>query len=72
MKYIAASNFSACISKEQGSLYLWGKGLFGEFSTPHRVKKITEPLIKVTISHNYGAALTDVGDDGLRNLYSWG
>lgn len=40
MKYIAAGSFSAAIAKDSGSLYLWGTGTFGEFKTPHRVKKI--------------------------------
>ena len=40
MKYIAAGSFSASIAKDSGSMYLWGTGTFGEFKTPHRVKKI--------------------------------
>jgi hypothetical protein len=42
MKYIAAGSFSASISSDTASLYLWGTGTFGEFHSPHRVKKITE------------------------------
>lgn len=42
MSYIAAGTFSAAIALETGSLYLWGTGTFGEFKTPHRVKKIKE------------------------------
>jgi len=44
MCYIAAGGFSAAISSESKSLYLWGTGTFGEFETPHRVKKILEPV----------------------------
>ena len=40
MSFICAGGFSASISKETGSLYLWGTGTFGVFNTPHRVKKI--------------------------------
>jgi len=40
MSYIAAGSFSASIAQETGSLYLWGTGTFGQFKTPHRVKKI--------------------------------
>jgi hypothetical protein len=40
MKFIAAGSFSGAISSEASSLYLWGTGSFGEFLTPHRVKKI--------------------------------
>jgi len=42
MKSIAAGTFSASIAKETGSLYLWGTGTFGEFKTPHRVRKIEQ------------------------------
>lgn len=42
MKSIAAGSFSSSISKEQGSIYLWGTGTFGKFNTPHRVKKIEQ------------------------------
>lgn len=36
---IAAGSFSAAISDE-GQLYVWGTGTFGEFLQPNRVKKI--------------------------------
>jgi|LauGreDrversion4_2_1035121.scaffolds.fasta_scaffold3236712_1 hypothetical protein len=49
MKFIAAGSFSASISAETRELYLWGSGTFGNFDTPHRVKKITEPVIHVSI-----------------------
>jgi hypothetical protein len=47
MKYISAGSFSASISKEQSSIYLWGTGTFGKFNTPHRVKKIEQKAIQV-------------------------
>lgn len=40
MRYVAAGSFSASISDDTRSLFLWGTGAFGEFLTPHRVKKI--------------------------------
>ena len=40
MRAIAAGSFSASISEDTRSLFLWGSGAFGEFLTPHRVKKI--------------------------------
>lgn len=40
MKFVAAGSFSAAISEEKQDLFLWGTGSFGEFLTPHRVKKI--------------------------------
>ena len=40
MQLIAAGSFSAAVSENGGSLFLWGTGAFGEFLTPHRVKKI--------------------------------
>jgi alpha-tubulin suppressor-like RCC1 family protein len=67
MSYVAAGSFSASISAETGSLYLWGTGTFGEFHSPHRVKKITERVSQVQIGHQFGIALSDS-----RILYSWG
>jgi hypothetical protein len=49
MSFIAAGGFSASISKETSSLYLWGNGFFGEFEAPVRVKKIDEPVVQVAI-----------------------
>ena len=67
MSYIAAGSFSASISKDTGSLYLWGTGTFGAFKTPHRVKKIDGKAISVSIGESFGIAMTDE-----RNLYTWG
>ena len=67
MKYVAAGSFSASISQEAGSLYLWGTGTFGKFNTPHRVKKIEQNAISVDIGESFGVVLTED-----RQLYSWG
>ena len=45
MRSIAAGSFSAAISDETKCLYLWGTGAFGEFLTPHRVKKIKDDTV---------------------------
>lgn len=67
MCFIAAGSFSASIAAESKSLYLWGRGTFGEFQYPHRVKKITQPVQSVAIGHEFGVALTHS-----QVLYSWG
>lgn len=67
MSYIAAGSFSGSISQDTGSLYLWGTGTFGEFHSPHRVKKITERVSQVQIGHQFGIALSES-----HTLYSWG
>ncbi len=67
MRYIAAGGFSAAISEDQRSLFLWGTGAFGEFLTPHRVKKIKGETLQVSIGDGFGMALTQQG-----NVYSWG
>ena len=67
MSYIAAGSFSSSVAKETGSLYLWGTGTFGEFKTPHRVKKIKERVMKVEIGDCFGIVLTED-----RNLFTWG
>jgi alpha-tubulin suppressor-like RCC1 family protein len=59
MSYIAAGSFSASVSKDTGSLYLWGTGTFGAFKTPHRVKKIEGRVMQVTIGDSFGIVLTE-------------
>ena len=67
MRFISAGSFSASISDESRSLFLWGSGAFGEFLTPHRVKKIKGETIQVSIGDGFGMALTAAG-----TVYSWG
>ena len=67
MRFIAAGSFSASISDETRSLFLWGSGTFGQFLTPHRVKKIRGETNMVAVGDGFGIALTEQGF-----LYSWG
>ena len=67
MRTIAAGSFSGAISEADSSLFLWGTGSFGEFLSPHRVKRIQGEVISVSIGNCFGAALTAPGF-----LYSWG
>lgn len=67
MKTISAGTFSASIAKETGSLYLWGTGTFGEFKTPHRVRKIDKRVLQVDIGDCFGIALTEEN-----RIYTWG
>lgn len=59
MKYVAAGSFSASISEEKMDLFLWGTGSFGEFLTPHRVKKIKGQTVAVSIGNGFGVALSN-------------
>jgi alpha-tubulin suppressor-like RCC1 family protein len=59
MSYVAAGSFSASISQDTGSLYLWGTGTFGKFMTPHRVKKIDGKAMHVAVGDRYGIVLTE-------------
>ena len=67
MRYVAAGSFSASISDDTRSLFLWGTGAFGEFLTPHRVKKIKGETQQVKIGDGFGMALTVDG-----HVYCWG
>jgi alpha-tubulin suppressor-like RCC1 family protein len=67
MSYVSAGSFSGSVSKESGSLYLWGTGSFGVFKTPHRVKKIEGRVLQVDIGESFGAVLTED-----RKMYTWG
>ena len=46
---------------------MWGSGAFGEFLTPHRVKKIRGRIVQVSVGDGYGVAVTSDGA-----AYSWG
>ena len=59
MQFIAAGSFSASISEETKSLFLWGSGTFGQFLTPHRVKKIRGETSMVAVGDGFGVALTE-------------
>jgi alpha-tubulin suppressor-like RCC1 family protein len=67
MRYIQAGSFSASISEDGSNLFLWGTGSFGEFLTPHRVKKIRGETIDISLGSGFGVALSAQGF-----LYSWG
>jgi len=67
MKHIEAGSFSASISEEGSHVFLWGTGAFGEFLTPHRVKKIRGETQSLSIGSGFGVAVTMQGF-----LYSWG
>ena len=67
MTFVAAGSFSAAISQDNKSLFLWGSGTFGQFLTPHRVKKIRGETSLVSIGDGFGVAMTEQGF-----LYSWG
>lgn len=41
MIIIRAGSFSGALSEDQ-ELFLWGRGIFGEFYTPHRVKSVNK------------------------------
>jgi alpha-tubulin suppressor-like RCC1 family protein len=54
---------------EEGQIYIWGTGVFGQFFTPHRVKAIKGLNIRDFKLSKCGQAviLTSEG-----KLYSWG
>ena len=65
---VRAGKFSAALTADQ-QLYIWGRGVFGEFKTPHRVKASNKLKIKDFQISTGGIAifLSKQGE-----LYSWG
>jgi len=41
MVQVRAGSFSAALSTDH-QLFVWGRGIFGEFYTPHRVKSVNK------------------------------
>lgn len=65
---IRAGSFSAALSSDH-QMFVWGRGIFGEFYTPHRIKSINKlDILDYEISRNgLAVILTRQG-----TVYSWG
>ena len=63
---IAAANISAAVT-ENGEVFIWGTGVFGEYLIPTKLKGINKPIKKIKIGGNFGAAVDCNGA-----LYTWG
>src|SRR5574343_265831 len=65
IKRIRCSNFSAAVS-DNGQLYVWGSGLFGEYLVPHRWS-LREPVVDVDLGAGFGVAVDNSG-----SVFVWG
>ena len=66
MVQVEATNSSACVT-DQGELYLWGRGVYGENSIPAKILTISNPVVHVSMGKDMGVA---VDNQGL--AWSWG
>ena len=57
---------SACVT-DQGELYFWGRGIWGESPYPQKIMTISNPVVEMSLGHDMGVA---VDDQGL--AWSWG
>jgi alpha-tubulin suppressor-like RCC1 family protein len=53
---VRAGSFSACLNAE-GSIFVWGEGVFGAFHSPHRIKSSKELVVQDIRLSNEGQAL---------------
>ena len=63
---VAAGHHSAAIS-DQGELFVWGSGAFGEFLKPKKVRKLPAPIRNLALGGAFGAALDTQG-----HVWTWG
>ena len=63
---IFAGDHSAALT-EKGDIFLWGSGVFGEFSYPKKMTGAKEKFIDLSIGFGFG-----VGVDANGFLHSWG
>ena len=63
---VAAGHVSGALT-ENGSIYLWGTGAFGEWLVPTRLEGLNGPVKDIQIGANFGGAIDFNG-----NVYSWG
>lgn len=68
MVKVRAGSFSAALSADQ-QLFVWGRGIFGEFYTPHRVKSVNK-LEMLDFQLSKGGLAVILTRHG--TLYSWG
>ena len=67
LRKIACGSHSAAIS-DQGDLYIWGTGTFGEYLQPQKVREIKAQIADVSIGGSGFGAAVDI--KGI--AYSWG
>jgi len=63
---VACGHHSGAVS-EQGELYLWGTGTFGELLTPQLVSNAAAKFVDVCVGGSFGAAV-----DSENCLWTWG
>ena len=63
---IEAGHQSACINSE-GELFLWGRGVFGEYPYPQKILTISNRVCDVSLGNTIGIAIDDKGI-----AWSWG
>ena len=63
---VAAGHHSSALT-DQGVVYIWGTGVFGEFLTPNKLGAITSLVTEVEIGGCFGAAVDTAGV-----VYTWG
>ena len=68
MVQVRAGTFSAALSADQ-QLFVWGRGVFGEFYTPHRVKSVNK-LDILDFQLSKGGAALILTREG--SVYTWG
>ncbi len=63
---VAAGHHTAALS-DQGELFLWGTGVFGEVLVPQRVSNVDAKIKEVSVGGAFGAALDVNG-----KVWTWG
>lgn len=63
---VSAGHHSAAVT-DNGDLYIWGKGSFGEYSRPTRVAGMKVAIKDVSIGTFSGGAIDEEG-----NVWTWG
>ena len=66
IKKVACGQHSAAIS-ENGCLYIWGTGVFGEFYVPQKVETLNTVITDLSLGGGFGAV---VDNNGL--VWTWG
>lgn len=68
VRYLACGHHSAAVT-DQGELYVWGTGVFGEYLSPQRFQALDQDVFfkHVSIGGTFGAAVSKEG-----SVWTWG
>ena len=64
---LACGDKHSAVVSERGELFIFGKGVWGDFWEPHKIENLKIPIEEVALGNSFGACIDDEG-----HIYAWG